>query len=246
MEDEKEGAEPLWAVRRLSYADTSSGWPHLGSPITSRLGVDLRVELTPPYSKLAIALALRAALNACRRGLRVAIRAPSNITSIVRNGLEELGCSSAMVGSCEDVPLPEADLYIVLWCGLESLREHLERVVFAAGVNIPSRSGIRRLHARMLGGNLYLLMLRGAKREREYVVVNGLTLSTVEPPCPAELISELCEFAVAGRISVRDAVDVIAHHYGVRKAEARSILLSLASKGCVEVSQADKMVYVYC
>ena len=202
--------------------------------ITGYLGRVYRVELTPAYTRPAIALATVTARNVGR----LTVYAPYNLHASLIEALNAVGVSDADVRGCEEAS--GGGLAVLLWCGNTG---GVGDVVFCAGCKV-GRGRLRRLQARNLGGNVYLLLLSvGGRRLREYVRLNGFTLETIEPPCPARILNELCEVSVGGRLTLREAVDVLAYHAGNRS-RARELLALLVQRGCIMLRQRDGLIEI--
>ena len=84
------------------------------------------------------------------------------------------------------------------------------------------------------------------KKLREYVKLKGYQLVRIGDPCPRDIVELLCEYANAGRIALRDAVDVIAYSRGVKRGDARRFLQELVAMGCLRIDNLGYVVVDYC
>jgi hypothetical protein len=240
VEDETVGLSPVaWAVRRLSYADSPPGrwWAGLmDAPITGRLGSQYRVELTPAYTKLALALTAVVARNVGT----ITVYAPQTVHGDLLYALRSNGVDSITIKGCSG-EVEGAQPLAMLWC--ETGQAVGSVVVFCAGCRARGLR-LRKLRARSLGGDIYLLRMTVEGRDlREYVRLRGYVLETIEPPCPQQILAELCEVSIAGRLPLHDALDVLAYHAGNRS-RARELLVSLSQRGCIEVRQRDGVIVI--
>ena len=196
------------------------------------LGSKVRVYLSPPIQRLALAIAVyiidkvepRPCVCTDYEPFRIVLE-PLTSTYSCNN---TIACSS----------------YIVLWC--ENVTDNiLLSTLFAAGVPLraPHRYGLARLQARQIDANTFVLKLRVAGQYLTTTVrVSGIELEELRsPPLEArevELVEALrTALQEYGTLSQRDAVDIISAELGIKRAEARRLLLELIRKGVLVVEE---------
>ncbi|ABM81074.1 hypothetical protein [Hyperthermus butylicus] len=211
--------------------------------IVDSLGVELRAYLSPPLQRLAVVLAAVAANNIAR-GLAITptILCSEAFTEAILGALTANNAEQVNVRDCGS-SMAIGTSTIVLWCEPPAW----DVVVFYAGPLKPPPRRLARLKARHLASDTYLLETSIAgRRLREYVRLKGYQLIKASDPCPRDIIELLCEHATAGRIALRDAVDVIAYNKNVRRGEARRIIQELASMDCLRLDSLGYIVIDYC
>ncbi|WP_143522004.1 hypothetical protein [Pyrodictium delaneyi] len=197
--------------------------------LLSVIGRSLRVYVKPPLQRISIGLGILAARNAGGS----TIYAADPIKSIVEHVADALGLDVEVERCRED-----ADKNAVfLWCS------PADSPLFVAGPEIRqlARYGLERMIVKTIGVGVYLLEVprRGM---REYVRLSGYIPVPTEPPCREDVMEILGEAIEGGVAPLRDVVDILSSVLGVRRVEARRLVLELAEKGCVELVDGGKAV----
>ncbi|HIQ23642.1 MAG TPA: hypothetical protein EYH50_01170 [Pyrodictium delaneyi] len=198
------------------------------SKILTGLGQSLRVYVKPPLQRISIGLGLLAAKNTGST-----IYAASPIRQIVSLAIDSLGLEID-VRSCDKAETEG----VFLWCTPSS------RPLFVAGTEIryPLKYGLERMTVKRIHNEVYMLVIPRIGL-REYVTLNNYLPVPAEPPCRKDIMEAISVVAEEGPINLRDVVDVVASTLGVKRGEARRLVLELVDRGCLEVN-ADGMVKI--
>lgn len=198
------------------------------SKLLTGLGRSFRVYVKPPLQRISIGLGLLAAKNTGS-----AIYAASPIRQIASLAIDALGLEID-VRSCDDA---EAE-GVFLWCTPGS------RPLFVAGPEIrrPSNYGLERMTIRRVHDDVYMLAIPRIGL-REYVTLNNYLPVPAGPPCRKDVMEAIAVIAEESPVSLRDVVDIVASTLGVKRGEARRLVLKLVERGCLEVN-ADGMVKI--
>ncbi len=108
---------------------------------------------------------------------------------------------------------------------------------FAAAGPVPGYVARRlaRLEVSQVAPGFYVVYRVKEPSRRAYFRVGAGGVVEAAAPCPASLLSLLSSAAEAGRLRVRDAVEVLASNLGLKRAEAREIVQGLAKRLCILV-----------
>ena len=196
------------------------------------LGSKVRVYLSPPIQKLALAIAVHIIDKVEPKPCICTDYEPFKIV------LEPL----TTIHPCNH-PM-KCSSYIVLWC--ENIADNiLSSTLFVAGTPLraPHRYGLTRLQAQQIDSKTFVLKLKIAGQYLSTIVrVNGIELKELErvplEAREAKLIETLrTALQEYGILSQRDAIDIISAELGVKRAEARRLLLELIRKNMLVVEE---------
>ena len=196
------------------------------------LGSKVRVYLSPPIQRLALAIAVHIIDKVEPKPCIYTDYEPFKIV------LEPL----ANTYPCNH--MVKCPSYIVLWC--ENVADNiLSSTLFVAGVPLkaPHRYGLTKLQAQQIDNNTFILKLRVAGQYLTTTVrVSGVELKELKTP-PLEAreakLVEILRNALQeyGTLSQRDAIDIISAELGLKRGEARRLLLELVRKGVLIIEE---------